>query len=138
MVERAWSCPKCKRSFRQTNQRHACGTGKREDLLRDRPDSVVRTYATIEAFAKTLGAVEIVTRDRYALLRTGRIFADLVVMSSAVRIAVHLGRRLNDPIFFKVASDRKRVTHVAKLTTVEDVELIKPHLKEAYDLSLSS
>jgi len=107
-------------------------------VIRNRSDAVVRIYGAIEAFAGTLGAIEIVTRERYALLRSTRIFADLVVMASAVRVAVHLGRTASDPLFFKVVSDRKKVTHVAKLTSAQDVELIKPYLREAYDFSLSS
>jgi hypothetical protein len=137
MMDRGWRCPKCARSFRHTNQRHACGTGEHEDVVRNRPESVVRTYAALAAVVKGLSGVEMMTRDRSVLLRTSRIFADLVVMTSAVRIAIHLGRRLDDAIFFKVVSDRKRVTHVAKLTMAEDVALIAPYLKEAYELSLS-
>lgn len=137
MTDPGWSCPKCGRSFRHTNQRHACGTGEHEDVVRDRPESVVRTYAALEAVVKRLGVVEMVTRNRSVLLRTTRIFADLVVMATAVRVAVHLRRTVDDPIFFKVVSDRQRVTHVAKLTTAEHVALIAPHLKEAYELSIS-
>jgi hypothetical protein len=36
--------------------------------------------------------VEVVTRNRYALFRTTRIFADLTVMRDALRVAIHLGR----------------------------------------------
>ena len=36
--------------------------------------------------------VEIVTKDRYALFRTTRIFADLVFMRDALRLAVHMKR----------------------------------------------
>jgi hypothetical protein len=55
-----WSCPSCHRTFAQRNQRHACGTGDRDEVLRNRPDSLVRIYESIEAFAKSLGPVEIV------------------------------------------------------------------------------
>jgi len=131
-----WKCPKCKRSFARKGQRHACGTGKRSDILRDRPDSVIRIYKSIESFVKSLGPVEFVTRERYALLRSIRIFSDLVIMTDAVRIASHLERKINDPIFFKVVRDRKHVTHVAKLQSEEDFKSIKAYLKEAYQFSL--
>ena len=131
-----WTCPTCGRSFTQVNQRHACGTGQRSDVLRNRPESVVRTYAAVEAFAKTLGPIEIVARERYVLLRRVRIFADLVIMSDAVRIAIHLKRRVDDPLFIKVVEDGKKVTHVAKLLGEKDVRAIKGYLKEAYRASL--
>jgi Domain of unknown function (DUF5655) len=131
-----WKCPACGRSFTQKNQRHACGTGDRSEVLRNRPEAIVRLYASVEAFAKALGPIEIVARERYVLLRSVRIFADLVVMKEALRIAVHLERKLSDPIFFKVASSDRAVTHVAKLYTARDFNAIKPYLKEAYELTL--
>ncbi len=132
----AWKCPKCKRSFARKSQRHACGTGNRNDILRNRPDSVVRIYKSIESFVKTLGPVEFVTRERYALLRSVRIFADLVIMADAVRVAIHLGKKCSDPIFFKVVSDRNKFTHVTKLQNEKEFSAIKPYLKQAYQWSL--
>ena len=131
-----WKCPRCARSFTQKNQRHACGTGDRSDVLRNRPDSIVRLYGMVEAFAKSLGSIEVVARERYVLLRSVRIFADLVIMADAVRIAIHLQRKVNDPIFFKVARDARHVTHVAKLQSQQDFSAIKPYLREAYQASL--
>jgi|GEM_PF-653175 hypothetical protein len=133
-----WRCPRCARSFTQKNQRHACGAGDRSEVLRNRPDSIVRLYGLVEAFARSLGPIEIVARERYVLLRTVRIFADLVIMVGAVRIAVHLKRKVNDPLFFKVASDARHVTHVAKLQTQKELSAIKPYLKEAYQASLET
>ena len=132
-----WTCPTCGRAFTRPHQRHACGTSDGRDGLRDRPASVVRTYAAIEAFAKQLGPIEIVARERYVLLRSVRIFADLVIMADAVRVAIHLTRRVDDPRFFKVVADRKKVTHVAKLASPSDVEAITAYLAEAYEASLT-
>lgn len=133
-----WKCSACGRAFTQKNQRHACGTGDRSAVLRNRPEAIVRLYGAVERFARSLGPIEIVARDRYVLLRSVRIFADLVIMMDAVRIAVHLRRKLSDPIFFKVGqSDKsKNVTHVAKLQTEQAFNTIKPYLKEAYEVSL--
>ena len=132
-----WVCPKCSRGFTRKNQRHACGTGNRSEVLRGRPDSLVALYSSLESFARTLGPIEFVTRDRYVLLRSGRIFADLVIMTDALRVAVHLGRRIEDPIFFKIGSDRKHVSHVAKLRDEESLSALKPYLREAYEFSIS-
>ena len=133
----SWSCPKCRRSFTRANQRHACGTGDRSRVLRGRPGSLVALYASFESFAKTLGPIEIVARDRYVLLRSSRIFADLVVMKDALRFAVHLDRRVHNPIFFKVVSERGKVTHVAKVQSEQELADVKPYLKQAYAISVS-
>jgi hypothetical protein len=97
----------------------------------------VALYASVESFAKTLGPVEIVARQRYVLFRSTRIFADFVLMTDALRAAIHLDREVKHPIFFKVGADRNKVSHVAKVRTQEDVIALKPFLREAYELSLS-
>lgn len=131
-----WSCPRCGRSFKQANQRHACGTTDGGDVVRNRPEAVVRTFAAVDAFVKSLGEVEVVARERYVLFRSVRVFADVSIMTSAVRVAIHLQRRVSAPFFFKVVEDRKMVTHVAKLESEGDVEAVAPFLKEAYETSL--
>ena len=132
-----WTCPKCKRQFTRKSQRHACGTGDRAEVLRNRPPEVVRLYAALEEFAKSLGPVEFVTRERYVLLRSNRIFADAVVMSDALRLAIHLSRKAENKLFIKVATDRRHVTHVALLRDMEELESMKPFLREAYEYSLA-
>jgi hypothetical protein len=76
--------------------------------------------------------VEFVTRERYVLLRSVRIFADLTVMTDALRVVVHLDRRARDPLFFKVGADRKRFSHVAKVRDEGGLSALKPYLREAY------
>ena len=105
-----WKCPKCKRSFTRKNQRHACGTGDRSEVLRNRPDALVALYDSVESFAKSLGSIEIVARERYVLLRTVRIFADMVIMTDAVRIAIHLERRVTRRCIHQNASVAESMT----------------------------
>lgn len=132
-----WYCPKCKRGFTRENQRHACGIGERSEVLRNRPESLVLLYTAFEDFAKSLGQVEVVTRERYVLFRSSKIFTDLVVMKDALRVAIHLGRRIERPIYFKIGTDRNHITHVAKIATHAQFSALKPHLREAYEFSLS-
>jgi hypothetical protein len=131
-----WACPKCNRQFTRKNQRHACGTGERSDVLRNRPPEVVELYAALEKFAKSLGPVEFMTRERYVLLRSQRIFADAVIMPDAVRLAIHLGRKAEHKLFIKVVVDRKRATHVVKLHAIEELDAMKSFLREAYQHSI--
>lgn len=133
----AWTCPKCKRRFTRTNQRHACGTGDRAEVLRNRSPELVKLYGALERFATSLGPVELVTRERYVLLRSNRIFADAVVMSDGLRLAIHLSRKVHHKLFIKVGADRRQVTHVAKVHDMDEFEAMKPFLREAYEYSIS-
>ena len=132
-----WTCPTCNRRFTRPNQRHACGTGDREAVLRNRPSAVVDLYTALEEFAKALGPVEFVTRERYVLLRSRRVFADVAIMSDALRLAIHLGRKAEHASFIKIVADRNSVTCVAKLRAMDELEEMKPFLREAYEHSIS-
>jgi predicted transport protein len=107
-------------------------------VLRNRPPELVALYRALEKFVTTLGPVEFVARERYVLLRSERVFADLVVMSDALRLAIHLSNQVeNEPLFFKVVADRRHVTHVTKVTALADLQAVKPFLRQAYADSLS-
>ena len=92
-------------------------------LLKNRPPALVALYGKLEASMRSLGAVEVVTRDRYALFRTTRIFTDLTVMRDALRVVIHLGREVRAPYFIKVARGDKRVSHVTKIRTSAELRV---------------
>jgi hypothetical protein len=58
-------------------------------------------------------------------------------MSDALRLAIHLSRKVHHRLFIKVGSDRKRVTHIAKLHNMEEFKAVKPFLREAYEYSIA-
>jgi Domain of unknown function (DUF5655) len=132
-----WACPRCDRTFRRVNQRHACGVGSGATLLKNRPAALTDLCRKLESTVRTFGEVEVVTRDRYALFRTTRIFADLTVTRDALRVVVHLGRKVSAPYFIKSGSSGKRVSHVAFVRTAGDLRTVMPFLREAFDLAMS-
>jgi hypothetical protein len=79
--------------------------------------------------------VEVVTRNRHALFRTTRIFADLTVMQDAAR--GNSPRKASAPCFIKIGRGNNRVSHVALVRTAEDLRTIIPFLREAFDLAVS-
>src|SRR5258706_10921824 len=131
----SWACPRCDRTFRQVNQPHACGVGSAATLLKSRPPALTDLYRKLESTVKGFGEVEVVTRDRYALFRTTRIFADLTVTRDALRVVVHLGRKVSAPYFIKSGPSGNRVSHVVLVRTVEDLRTVIPFLREAFDLA---
>lgn len=131
-----WTCPECGRTFTRARQRHACGTGERSTVLRGRSAHLVALYDQVEAFVKSLGPVECVTRERYILFRSRRVFADAVVMTDALRLAIHLGRRVEHSDFIKVVAEGSQVTAVVKLRHLDAFDAMKPFLREAYEHSL--
>jgi len=55
----------------------------------------------------------------------------LVVKSNARRLAIHLSRQVDLRLFVEIVSDRKKVTHVAKLHDMEEFKAMKAFLREA-------
>jgi len=131
-----WTCPTCRRVFTRANQRHSCEAAERMDILRGRPPELTALFAALERFARSLGEIEVVARDRYALFRTKRIFADASVMKDCLRLAIHLPDEVRHPLFFKIASDPRHVSHVAKLYSLGDLRAMQPFLREAHRHSL--
>jgi predicted transport protein len=130
-----WGCPRCNRTFRQINQRHACGVGSAAGLLEGRPPELADLYKKLETAVMDFGDVEIVARNRYALFRTTRIFADLTVMRDALRVVIHLGHKVHAAHFIKLGKNGRCISHVALLRTPADLRTILPFLREAFDLS---
>ena len=133
----SWACPRCERTFRQVNQRHACGVGSAATLLKGRPPALADLYRKLESTVRSFGKVEVVTRERFALFRTTRIFADLTVTRDALRVVVHLGRKVSAAYFIKIGPSGTRVSHVALVRTAEDLRTVIPFLRDAFDLSVS-
>jgi predicted transport protein len=106
-------------------------------LLKSRPPSLTDLYRKLETTVRSFGQVEVVTRDRYALFRTTRIFADLTVTRDALRLVVHLGRKVSAPYFIKSGPSGKRVSHVVLVRTAEELRTVVPFVREAFDLAVS-
>jgi len=105
-------------------------------LLKGRPPELTGLYRKLETTVRSFGEMEVVTRDRYALFRTTRIFADLTVTRDALRVVVHLGRKVSAPCFIKTGASGNRISHVVLVRTAEDLRTVLPFLREAFDLSV--
>lgn len=128
-----WTCLTCGRAFRRPHQPHACGLGTRDLLLRGKPLPLVKLYRALTRDLAQWGPHEVFIRQRYALFRTTRGFADLVFMKEGLRLAIYLDRLVQAPCFFKVGrSSAHRIIHVAMLRTMTEWRTVRPYLKEAY------
>ena len=58
-------------------------------------------------------------------------------MKDALRVVIHLGRKVNAPCFIKSGASGKRISHVALVRTTGELRTILPFLREAFDLAMS-
>ncbi len=73
-----WACPKCNRALQAGKSAPSLRVGDKSSLLRGRSPALARLYNELEKAVLACDGVEIVYRDKVALFRTSRIFADLV------------------------------------------------------------
>ena len=55
----------------------------------------------------------------------------------ALRVVVHLGRKVSAPYVVKSGPSGNRISHVVLVRTAEDLRTITPLLREAFDLAVS-
>ncbi len=132
-----WTCPACGRGFRRSGQSHGHSRGTKAQLLRGKLPSLAKLYAALNRDLVEWGQHDTLYRERYALFRTTRGFADLVFTRDGLRLALYLDRQDAAPCFFKVGrTSPNRVIHVAMLRTITDWRKVRPYLKEAYQLAV--
>jgi hypothetical protein len=88
--------------------------GSTATLLKNKPRALADLYRRLETMIKSFGGVEVVTRDRYGLFRTTRIFADLTVMRDALRVVVHLGRKASRTVLHQDRAGRQTVSRTSR------------------------
>ncbi len=130
---RLWTCPKCRRQFARTKQQHICSAGTREKLLKNRREEVVTLFAALEDHAKQLGPVEFVARERYIILRSKHIFADVIMLADSLRVVIHLPKLARHPLFKKISADGRWVSHTAKVRKLAELEQLQPYLRAAWE-----
>lgn len=60
---------------------------------------------------------------------------DLTVTADALRVVIHLDRKVDRPYFIKVGRSGRRISHVAFVRTKRELRSILPFLREAFDLA---
>jgi len=130
-----WTCPKCRRKFARAQQRHICSAGTRAQVLKNRREEVVALFTALEQEVKSFGPIEFVARERYIILRSKHIFADVVMLADALQLVIHLPHLARHPLFRKIVADRKWVSHTAKVRNLDELAELQPYLRAAWEFA---
>ena len=102
-------------------------------MLKNRREEVVALFAALERQVKSIGPVEFIARERYVILRSRHIFADVIVLADGLRLVIHLPRMARHPLFKRIVADRQWVSHTAKVRKVTELEQLQPFLRAAWE-----
>jgi hypothetical protein len=92
----------------------------------------VELFAALEQQAKSIGPVEFIARERYIILRSKHIFADVIILADCLRIVIHLPKLVRHPLFRKINAERQWVSHAAKVRNPAELEQLHPFLHAAW------
>jgi len=135
-----WTCPKCKRSFRNANQNHSCVLVSKDDLFAKRPAFLKKLYNKIVSEVKKLGEYreETVLPD-VIFFKTRSTFLAVKVKKDFLEVEFFLDHHEDDPSIAKwLQTSKHRFAHVVKVDSDEDITTqLTDWIKHSYHLVLS-
>ena len=135
-----WTCPKCRRSFRNANQNHSCTLISKEDLFAKRPAFLKELYKKIASSVKGLGEYreEAVLPD-VIFFKAKSTFLAVKVKKDFLEVEFFLDYHEDDPSIAKwLQTSKHRFAHVVKVDREEDINRqLAEWIKHSYHLILS-
>lgn len=134
-----WTCPKCNRSFRNTNQNHSCILISKENLFVKRPAALKSLYDKIVSVVKDLGEYreETVLPD-VIFFKTKATFLAVKVKKDHLEVEFFLDHHEDDPSIAKwLQTSKNRFAHVVKIDSEEEINRqLKEWMGHSYYLVL--
>jgi endogenous inhibitor of DNA gyrase (YacG/DUF329 family) len=129
-----WKCPRCKRSFANTNQSHFCGNYDLQSHFEGKPPEIREIYNAVLKAIRRCGTVKVLPEKTRIAFQVRMSFAQLTTGSRWVDGHVVLARRFERPRFRKIEtiSPRNHVHHFRLMSVADVDEEVEGWLKEAY------
>jgi hypothetical protein len=129
-----WTCPRCRRQFKNRNQSHSCGPFTVERLLDGKPQEVVELYERLDDLIRRCGEVVVAPTKTRALFKVRTVFASVAVSKNWLDVVFVLGRRLKNRRIKKAQEEYPGIVHFLRIENEEDLDAdLVSWLQEAYD-----
>jgi hypothetical protein len=132
-----WQCPRCSRTFANSNQSHTCAPLGDVDKHFVGKSPVVRAiFDEVLATVRTFGPVDVLAERTRIALHVRMSFAAIVPRKTWLDGHLVLARRIDSSRFRRIETFSSRnVLHVFRLFSPEEVdEEFRQWLAEAYDV----
>jgi len=129
-----WECPRCRRSFANRNQSHACGTYELEHHFAGTDANVRLAFERIVGSIQELGPVTVLPEKTRIAFQVRMSFAVVMPRKRWLDGHVVLARRCEHPRFTKIdyISPRNLVHHFRIVDPSEVDDEVRAWLAEAY------
>jgi Domain of unknown function (DUF5655) len=129
-----WTCPRCRRQFKNRNQAHSCGQFTVEQLLDGRPPEIVDLYDRFVELVLRCGEAVVAPTKTRILFKVRTVFATVAVANNWLDLVFVLGRRLKHRRITKAQEEYPGIVHFLRIEKVEDLDDdLASWLQEAYD-----
>jgi hypothetical protein len=134
-----WKCPKCGRSFKNTNQRHHCERTTAAAQLKNQPEVIVEIHDRLLDVVKKIGIFSVSPIKDYIMLKHKSTFLTIKPRKKYLDISFFLPEKTEEfPIFASLQQSKKRVLHAARLEKPADItKAVIQWIKQSYDLTNS-
>ncbi len=118
----SWTCPECKKKFRNRNQWHSCHILSVEDHLKKKSENVQETVVELLKHVQKFGPIEINPVKSTIQVKAGATFLSIKPKKDYVELEFQLGEKLDDfPIHRAVRISGNRVLHFVFVESPEDI-----------------
>jgi hypothetical protein len=129
-----WTCPQCRRRFKNRNQAHSCGQFTVEQHLDSKPPEVVELYDRLADLIQRCGEVVVAPTRTRVLFKVRTAFATVGIAKNWLDLVFVLGRRLKHRRIKKAQEEYPGIVHFLRIEKPEDLdEDLGRWLQEAYD-----
>ena len=129
-----WTCPRCRRQFKNRNQAHSCGTYTVQQLLDSKPQEIVELYERFDDLIRKCGEVVVAATKTRILFKVRTVFATVAVSKNWLDVVFVLGRRLKHRRIKKAQEEYPGIVHCLRVEKEEDLDAdLARWLQEAYD-----
>jgi len=129
-----WTCPSCRRQFKNRNQQHSCGQFTVEQLLVGKPQEIVELYERLDDMIRECGEVLVAPTKTRVLFKVRTVFASVAVSKNWLDVVFVLGKRLKHRRIKKAQQEYPGIVHFLRIEKKEDLDAdLTGWLQESYD-----
>ena len=129
-----WTCPSCRRQFKNRNQAHSCGQFTVEQLLAGKPPEIVELFDRLSEIVQRCGEVVVAPTKTRVLFKVRTVFASVAIAKNWLDVVFVLVRPLKHRRIKKAQKEYPGIVHFLRIEKVEDLDDdLTDWLKEAYD-----
>jgi len=132
-----WTCPDCKRTFKNTHQDHSCLVTDIASHFIGKQENVKETFNALITVIKTLDDVTVNSVKNAILLTNKTHFLAVKPKKAWLDIEFVLDQKVEGfPIYKTVQASKKKWAHFMRLGSIEEVDdQLMEWIKKAYEVS---